>query len=154
MTKPNIGTVRKVLYFEQFDSVVRHVLSIGEDQELEPHEQVCLYIARQLFGCLPPPIGEADIHQALKEILPTLACALDEIDVEDVELETAVVGVADGRYITWTSQDTFLDVATGEKLEFLPRPPMTTISIDVYSVYFRMQEIYKAELEQEHANTT
>ena len=85
MTKPNIGTVRKVLYFEQFDSVVRHVLSIGEDQELEPHEQVCLYIARQLFGCLPPPIGEADIHQALKEILPTLACALDEIDVEDVE---------------------------------------------------------------------
>ena len=153
MILPKVNTVRRVLQFEAFDGVLRHVLRVPKDGTLKTHEHVCLYIARQLFGCLSPPIGEADIHQALVDLLPVLECVLEGVAEPDPALEYTAVGIADGRYITWTGLDTFIELATGEMLEFLPRPAMTTIAIDVYAVCFAMTDIYKS-LELEDANTT
>jgi hypothetical protein len=140
---PSIDTVKRVLCFSEFDGVVRHVLGGGKFRYLKAHEHVCLYIARQLFGCLSPPIGEADIHQVLRDLLPVLECVLEGADDQRADLEYTVVGIADGAYVTWSGRDGFVEVATGNKLEFLPKPPMTTISIDVHSALFRMSEIYK-----------
>jgi hypothetical protein len=149
MISPKVDTVRQVLQFDGFDGVLRHVLG-GRLRPLEAHEHVCLYVARQLFGCLS--VGEADIHQVLGDLLPVLKCVLEGVDEPDPALEYTAVGIADGLYVTWTGLDAFIDVATGEKLEFLPRPAMTTIAIDVYAVCFAMNEIYKS-LEPEDANT-
>ena len=152
MISPKVDTVRQVLQFDGCDGVLRHVLGGERHRSLETHEHVCLYMARQMFGCLSLPVGEADIHQVLGDLLPVLKCVLEGVDEPDPTLEYTAVGIADGLYVTWTGLDAFIEVATGEKLEFLPRPAMTTIAIDVYAVCFAMNEIYKS-LEPEDADT-
>jgi hypothetical protein len=152
MISPKTDTVRRVLQFDAFDGVLRHVLGGGRFISLKAHEHVCLYVARQMFSCLSPPIGEADIHQVLGDLLPVLECVLEGVEEPDPTLEYTAVGIADGLYVAWTGLDAFIEVATGNKLEFLPRPAMTTIAIDVYAVFFAMSDIYKS-LETEDVDT-
>ncbi|MDB4331257.1 hypothetical protein N9993_01780 [bacterium] len=58
--------------------------------------------------------------------------------------------ISDGRYVSLTgAAKTFLDVQTGDKLEELPRPPLTLIICNVAELFIRKKE-YIAALESEH----
>lgn len=65
--------------------------------------------------------------------------------------------INDGRYVSLTGGETFLDVQTGDKLEELPRPPLTLVLCSVNELFVRKKE-YIAAMEtgdeQQHSSSS
>jgi len=64
--------------------------------------------------------------------------------------------INDGRFVSFTGCETFLDVQTGDKLEELPRPPLTFVLCSVNELFVRKKEFIAAMEtgdEQQHSSS-
>lgn len=65
--------------------------------------------------------------------------------------------ISDGRYVSLTGGETFLDVQTGDKLEELPRPALTLVICSINELFLRKKKFIDALEtgdEQQHSSTS
>lgn len=144
-------TAAKTLTHPRFEQFCRRFLHLTQDQlkqGLDDKTQILIYLLEWLIhlGLFSDADQEIIISTYREQLVKCLNVWKGETKAA---MTTFGLTVCDGKYVGWTGEEKFLEVSSGDKLEELPRTPVTLVVCNVTELFNRKKE-YILAMEQEN----
>lgn len=124
---------------------VFEILSVAVDRppftytHLSPGECLACWVGTVLWRMpgMTTPVAQA-LLRSLRPVLHKAGTLLHaQQSVSDTAIPVLQLVFADGHYVTWTGNRGFLDVHTGETIDQLPMPALTTTAYNLVELFRR-----------------